>query len=89
MHLGAFKGHLKVLDKERKVVADTRETGKKQGRHHNAVEFEVTPGESYILETGNYFLSLIPNALFLTFDLGRWFQPAPELDKVEWWKIVK
>lgn len=55
MHLGAFKGHLKVLDKERKVVADTRETGKKHGKHHNAVEFEVTPGEPYILATGNYF----------------------------------
>jgi len=89
MHLGAFKGHLKVLDRQEGTVVDTRKTGKKHGKYDNAVEFAVTPGKIYALETGNYFQSYLPNTLYLTFDPDRWFQPSPEIQKVKWWETVK
>jgi len=90
MHLGAYKGHLRVLDAKGKVVADTYTQGRKHGRYDNAVEFKVKPGATYTIERKCfYFRSYIPGTLFLAFERGRSFAPSPELDKVKWWELVK
>jgi len=90
MHLGAYKGQLKVYDSKGAVVADTEKTGKLHGKYDNAVEFPVTPDETYTLERKcMYFRSYIPRTCFLAFDESKWFCPSPKLDEVKWWELVK
>jgi len=86
--LGAYKGQLKVLDKNGGVVADTRQS-KMVEKYDNVVEFPITPGESYqIIRETMYFRCATPNTLFLCFDPARWFRPDEALDKVKWWECV-
>ena len=88
MNLGAYCGHLKVLDSAGKVVADTRVGGKPK-KYDMTVEFAVKPGETYCLQRECfYFNSYIPGTLFFAFDPARWFCPTSTLDRVKWWQGV-
>lgn len=89
MNLGAYCGHLKVLDPAGKVVADTRVGGKPR-KYDMTIEFDVKPGETYCLQRECfYFNSYMPGTLFIAFDPARWFCPNPALDQVNWWEGVK
>lgn len=89
LKLGAYKGQLRVIGAAGKTVADTREGAIKE-KYDNTVEFDVVPGETYQLEREcMYFRSYTPGEFFLAFTPERWFKPAPDLDNVKWWDLVK
>lgn len=85
---GAYKGHLKILDKNGRVVADTRQS-KVVEKYDNMVECPVVPGESYqLIREVMYLRCASPRTLFLCFDPARWFRPDEALDEVKWWECV-
>lgn len=88
MKLGAAKGHLRILDKDGKVVADTRLNPMKE-KGGDAVEFAVTPGQAYRVELevgGAALIAYTPDRVYLSYEAARWFQPAPELATARFWK---
>jgi hypothetical protein len=88
MKLGADKGKLRILDKDGKVVADTRLNPMKE-KGGDAVEFAVTPGQAYRAELeigGAALIAYTPERVYLSYEAARWFQPAPELATAKFWK---
>lgn len=89
MKLGAYKGHLQVLDEAGTVVADTRVSGVEE-KYDRTVEFAVTTGAVYRLKRDCfYFRDYLGKRLFMAFDPARWFFPDPALDDVAWWEGVQ
>ncbi|MCM8815718.1 MAG: hypothetical protein NC937_06120 [Candidatus Omnitrophica bacterium] len=85
--LGAYKGHLKVLNEKGETIADTRET-KKQEKYDNLTEFSGQRGINYILQIDcRYFRVKNNNPIFLSNIAEKLFIPDEKIDSIEWWKI--
>ncbi|MCM8764720.1 MAG: hypothetical protein NC830_05125 [Candidatus Omnitrophica bacterium] len=85
--LGAYKGHLKVLNEKGEPIADTRET-KKQEKYDNLTEFSGQSGVTYILQIEcRYFRVKDNKQIFLSNVAEKLFIPDEGLDRIQWWKI--
>lgn len=85
--IGAYKGHLKVLNEKGEIIADTKLT-KKQEKYDNLTEFAGQRGITYILEREcRYFRVKNNKQIFVSNNAEKLFIPDENLDRIEWWKI--
>ena len=96
--VGAYKGHLSILDEKNKAIIDTAKESKYAGtagldkhkafRYCNYVTLKAEPGKIYFVDDYKTFYFKFKPAVYLTFEPEKWFNPDVRLDEVKWWRKV-